>query len=98
MGTINHKGIPVQSSTYPEDWNPDSVSGYNNFMANVVVQNVENEGSASSLPPIRIHITSSVPVPVGQIIRSIVAASEEGQMSSLLHQASAILKGGSDVR
>jgi len=94
MGNINHKGIPVRSSVYPDNWTPDSVDGYHDFMTDVVLQNLRNEGLLEGFPKFGIEIRSTKPAPVGEIIRRVLSNSEGYNMNGLIHQANEILKGG----
>ncbi|MFD1770834.1 hypothetical protein [Sphingobacterium suaedae] len=94
MGKTNHKGIPVKSSTYPEDWNPSSMSSYNKFMTHVVLQNLMNEGRLENMPAIYIDVRTSKPEPIGLIIRKLLSNCDEFQMIGLLNQASEIINGG----
>ncbi len=94
MGNINHKGIPVKSSVYPDDWKPESVDSYHDFMTDVVLQNLRNEGRLEGFPQFGIEIRSKKPVAVGEIIRHVLSKSEGYNMNGLVHQANEILKGG----
>ncbi|OYD41137.1 hypothetical protein [Sphingobacterium cellulitidis] len=91
MKNVNHKGITVRSSSYPEDWNPSSIQSYNNFMAHVVLQNLKNEGVTKGLGKIEITIRACKPIPIGEIIRRLLNQTDEFQMNNVINQANQII-------
>lgn len=93
MGTTNHKGIPVTSSVYPENWNPNSVDSYNDFISNVIKQNMVNEGLIEDPTILFFKIRTSQPLLIKQLIR-FTLCDQELQMNKLLYSAKMVLKGG----
>lgn len=96
MRNVNHKGIPVRSSTYPSDWNPSSMQSYNVFMTHVVMSNIKNEGLFDDLPNFMIiDVRANEPIKIGEIIRSILS-DQKIEMNHLVHNAKQIIEGGSN--
>ncbi|WP_153846284.1 hypothetical protein [Sphingobacterium paramultivorum] len=95
MGTTNHKGIPVTSSVYPENWNPNSVDSYNDFISNVIKQNMANEGLIDDPSILFFKIRISQPLLIKELIR-FTLSDQELQMSQLLYSAKLLLKGGTN--
>lgn len=95
MAKFNHVGIAVKSSSYPDDWKPNSLDAYHKFMAHVVLENLKSEGTIYELPIIQIEINTNEPVPIGPIIRTILSH-QNMEMGNLLYQATKIINGGND--
>ncbi|WP_313672037.1 hypothetical protein [Sphingobacterium multivorum] len=95
MGTTNHKGIPVTSSVYPENWNPNSVESYNDFISNVIKQNMANEGLIEDPNILFFEIRTNQPLLIKELIRFSLC-DQELQMNQLLSSAQQVLKGGCD--
>ncbi len=93
MGTTNHKGIPVTSSVYPENWNPNSVDSYNDFISNVIKQNMANEGLIDDPSILFVKIRTNKPLLIKGLIR-FALCNQELQMNKLIYSAKLILKGG----
>ncbi len=93
MGTTNHKGIPVTSSVYPENWNPNSVESYNDFISNVIKQNMVNEGLINDPTILSVEVRTNKPLLIKQLIRFLFC-DQEIQMNKLLFSAHQILEGG----
>ncbi len=93
MGTTNHKGIPVTSSVYPENWNPNSVESYNDFISHVIKQNMVNEGLIEDPSILFFNIRTNKPLLIKELIR-FALCNQQLQMNKLLYSAKLVLKGG----
>jgi len=93
MGTFNNKKIPVRSSVYPENWDPNSVEGYNDFITNVIKQNMVNEGLLNDPTILSVEIRTNKPLLIKELIRFLFC-DQELQMNQLLLSAQEILEGG----
>lgn len=92
MGTTNHKGIPVTSSVYPENWNPNSVDSYNDFISHVIKQNMVNQGLIEDASILFFNIRTNHPLLIKELIR-VALCNQELQMNKLLYSAKLVLKG-----
>lgn len=72
MGIVNHKGITVKSSVYPEDWDPSSSDSYNQFIDHVVSSNLKNERTIPEEIPSPIQLRFKGPLSLGFIIEKIL--------------------------